>query len=47
MIIEAESVDEIERRLRADPWSRMALLTVTSVEPWQILLDRGAATQPG
>ncbi len=39
LIVDAGSEQEVRRRLAEDPWSPTGLLTVTSVEPWQILLD--------
>jgi uncharacterized protein YciI len=47
LIVDAASAQEIERRLAEDPWSRMGLLRLVSVEPWLILLDRQASVQPG
>ena len=47
LIVDAVSGHEVESRLAQDPWSPMGLLTVTTVEPWQILLDRQAPVQPG
>jgi uncharacterized protein YciI len=38
LVIDAESEDEIRRRLNDDPWTPMGLLRVASVEPWEILL---------
>jgi uncharacterized protein YciI len=37
--ISAASEDEVRRRLAEDNWHRNGMLTVTSVEPWTILLD--------
>jgi uncharacterized protein YciI len=38
LIVNAPSETEIRRRLDDDPWTPMELLSITSVEPWQILL---------
>jgi uncharacterized protein YciI len=38
LIVNAESEDEIRRRLAADPWALTGQLAVSSVEPWQILV---------
>jgi hypothetical protein len=39
LIVDADGEHEIERRLADDPWTRMELLRVTSLEPWEILLQ--------
>jgi uncharacterized protein YciI len=46
LIFDAASEQEIERRLADDPWTRSGHLTVTSAEPWQVLLDRQSSVQP-
>jgi uncharacterized protein YciI len=38
LMVEAASEDEIRRRLGEDPWAPLGLLTVASVESWEILL---------
>ena len=38
LIIEADSDDEIERRLAEDPWARSEQIRLVSVEPWKILV---------
>jgi uncharacterized protein YciI len=40
LMVEAASEDEIRRRLGEDPWAPLGLLTVASVEPWEILLGK-------
>ncbi len=35
----ASSEDEVRTRLAEDNWARNGMLTVTSVEPWTVLLD--------
>lgn len=46
LVLDAPSREAVERRLAADPWTAAGLLSVASVEPWEILLDRAAAAQP-
>src|SRR5256885_360173 len=46
LIVDAAAEHDIRRRLSEDPWWSMGLLRVTSIEPWQVLLDRQAAVQP-
>jgi uncharacterized protein YciI len=46
LIIDATGEHEIAQRLDADPWTEMAILSTTCVQPWEILLDRDAETQP-
>jgi uncharacterized protein YciI len=41
LMVEAQSEDEIRRRLGEDPWEPLGLLTVASVEPWEMLLGSG------
>lgn len=38
LIFDAESEDEVRRRMAADPWAGMDILRLGSVEPWQIWL---------
>jgi uncharacterized protein YciI len=44
LVVEADSADEIERRMEADPWKPMGILHVGAIEPWTIWLD-GRATE--
>ncbi len=37
--ISASSADEVRARLAEDNWAQNGMLTVTSVEPWTVLLD--------
>jgi len=46
LIVEAPRELEVERRLAEDPWSRKGLLTVTSIDQWEILLDGQGPDQP-
>ncbi|MGZ9057799.1 MAG: hypothetical protein ACXW14_00985 [Burkholderiaceae bacterium] len=45
-IVEAHSEQAIRERLAKDPWEAMSILRTESVEPWKVLLDRDAQTQP-
>src|ERR1019366_2111172 len=38
LIVDAETEEAVHRRLAADPWTAMQLLTVRSIEPWEVLL---------
>jgi uncharacterized protein YciI len=38
LIMRADTVDEIEKRLAADPWTRLDLLRVTRIAPWTLRL---------
>lgn len=37
--IEAPSEEAVRERLVADNWHKNGMLTITSIEPWQVLLD--------
>ena len=37
-VVSAPTVDEVEARFADDPWTHAGLLTIASVEPWEILL---------
>jgi len=37
-VVEAAGRDEIEARLRDDPWTPIGLLETVSVDPWTVLL---------
>jgi uncharacterized protein YciI len=41
LIVSTDSAAEVERRLADDPWIQMGILTIASVQPWQILLGTG------
>jgi len=41
LVINAEDESTIERRLAADPWTKMKLLRIAKIEPWEILLEKG------
>lgn len=45
-IVEAPSELAVRERLAEDPWETMSLLRTERVEPWHVLLDRDAMTQP-
>lgn len=44
-VVEAGDEQEVRRRLSEDPWARMGLLVVWTIEPWAIWLD-GRLTHP-
>lgn len=46
LVVDAPSENEVERRLADDPWVRGGQLTVTGIEPWEILLDGQGPDQP-
>ena len=39
-VVEADSEEQIRRRMREDPWSADGMLTPVSIERWNIVLDR-------
>ena len=45
-IVEAKSEQAVRERLAQDPWEVMGILRTESVEPWKVLLDRDAQSQP-
>jgi uncharacterized protein YciI len=46
LIVDAAGEHEIAQCLVADPWTEMEILSTICVQPWEILLDRSAETQP-
>jgi uncharacterized protein YciI len=40
LVVEARDEAEVRRRFEDDPYAAMELLTVESVEPWEVLLGR-------
>ena len=38
-VIRADSESEVRDRLAQDNWARNGMLTISSIEPWTILLD--------
>jgi uncharacterized protein YciI len=38
LVIDAQSEEEVRKRLAPDPWMEDGTLEITSVEPWEILL---------
>jgi uncharacterized protein YciI len=48
LVINADSEEEIRRRLAEDPWASSGHLEVTSIEPWNIFVgaERLAHEQP-
>jgi uncharacterized protein YciI len=39
-VVEAESEEEIRRRMQEDPWSKNGMLAPVSIERWDIVMDR-------
>ena len=46
LIIDAPSQQDIVARLADDPWTPMGLLTIASIEPWEVLLRKPHQTGP-
>jgi uncharacterized protein YciI len=40
LVVEARDEADVRRRFEDDPYTRMELLAITSVEPWEVLLGR-------
>jgi uncharacterized protein YciI len=40
LVVEAHDEADVRRRFESDPYTAMELLTVESVEPWELLLGR-------
>ena len=40
LVVNAEREADVRRRFDGDPWTPMRLLTIRSVEPWEILIGR-------
>jgi uncharacterized protein YciI len=38
LIVDAETEDEIRRRLADDPWVHTDRLVITSIEPWNLIV---------
>jgi uncharacterized protein YciI len=39
LIVDSESDDEIRARLATDPWTPLDLLSISTIEPWEVLLS--------
>ena len=39
LIVDSGSEDEIPARLGKDPWTPLDLLSISSIEPWEVLLS--------
>lgn len=39
-VVQAQSEDEVRKRMKDDPWSRNGMLTPTRIERWDIVMDR-------
>jgi uncharacterized protein YciI len=42
LVVDSSGEQEIRARLAEDPWAPLGLLTVASVEPWEVLLGERA-----
>jgi uncharacterized protein YciI len=40
LVFEATSKESVRARLEQDPWTRMGLLRIAEIEPWEILLQK-------
>jgi uncharacterized protein YciI len=40
LVVDARDEAEVRRRFEDDPYTKMELLTIASVEPWELLLGR-------
>jgi uncharacterized protein YciI len=40
LIVEADDEQDVQARFAADPWLKDGVLTIASIEPWAIWLDR-------
>jgi uncharacterized protein YciI len=40
LVVDARDEAEVRRRFEGDPYTAMGLLTIASVEPWEVLLGR-------
>ena len=38
LIVDADTEDEIRRRLADDPWAHMDRLVITRIEPWNLIV---------
>jgi uncharacterized protein YciI len=38
LIVDAETEDEIRRRLADDPWAHADRLVITNIEPWNLIV---------
>lgn len=39
LIVKSSSEEEARKRMAADPWAKNGLLTIESVEEWEVLLS--------
>jgi uncharacterized protein YciI len=46
IVVEANSEQAIHEQFALDPWVTLGLLRTESVQPWTVLLDRNASSQP-
>ena len=40
LVVQAPDAADVRRRLDADPWTAMGLLSIVSIAPWHVLLER-------
>jgi uncharacterized protein YciI len=38
LVVPADGSDDVRTKLSADPWSKMELLTIARIEPWELRL---------
>ncbi|MEZ5874807.1 MAG: hypothetical protein R3D30_08215 [Hyphomicrobiales bacterium] len=38
LVVRADGSDDVRTKLAADPWSKMGLLTIARIEPWELRL---------
>jgi len=39
LVVDADDEESVRARFAADPWIENGMLTITSVQPWTVLLD--------
>jgi uncharacterized protein YciI len=38
LVVRADGSDDVRRKLAADPWGKMEILTIARIEPWELRL---------
>jgi uncharacterized protein YciI len=46
LVVSADSEAAIRRRIEADPWTRLRLLPIASIEAWRVLLGSPERPKP-
>jgi hypothetical protein len=46
LVVDAADESEIRLTLARDPWSKLAILELHSIQPWTVLLQAGPAVHP-